>query len=88
VDIQAFGAGVKSLTDAGCKLSQNWVRNRVGAVAPENDDDEMGVESPEPETSEPDDESDPTGDDSGQPPPGSGEGDGEPAVEPADVTPD
>lgn len=88
VDIQAFGAGVKSLTDAGCNLSQNWVRNRVGAVAPENDDDEMGVESPEPETPEPDDESDPTGDDSGQPPPGSGEGDGEPAVEPADVTPD
>lgn len=87
VDIQAFGSGVKALNDAGCKLSQNWVRNRVGAVAPENDDDEMGEDSPDPEPQSPDpaEPSDPSGDDSGPPPPGSGEGDGEPAAEPADV---
>lgn len=39
VDIQQFGKGIKDLTAAGVKLSQSWVRSRIGAPEPKADEE-------------------------------------------------
>lgn len=38
VDIQQFGKGIKDLVDAGLQVPQSWVRARIGAPEPKDDD--------------------------------------------------
>lgn len=50
VDVAAFGAGIEKLVKAGTKVSQDWVRGKIGAPAPK-DGEELVVQHdpPKPE---------------------------------------
>jgi phage gp29-like protein len=42
VDLQAFSTGVKNLRDAGLRIGAPWVRDRIGAPEPEEDEEVLG----------------------------------------------
>ena len=53
VDIAQFGKGIKDLVDAGLKLPQTWVRARIGAPEPLDEEDVLEPQAPEPAEPEP-----------------------------------
>lgn len=48
VDIATFGAGIEKLVKAGTKLSQDWVRGRIGAPEPKEGEEILEPHAPEP----------------------------------------
>jgi phage gp29-like protein len=52
VDIAQFGKGIKDLVEAGLKLPQTWVRARIGAPEPLDEEDVLEPQAPEPDPPE------------------------------------
>lgn len=86
VDIAQFGKGIKDLVEAGLKVPQAWVRSRIGAPDPVDEEDVLEPHAPEP--ADPEDPTDPEADPNTPAPDGGGDTPDVPATDDGEDTPE